>query len=172
MSADEEAGIVYLPISLLPMITGGGFRLGRLIRESIVALDIETGERIWHFQTVHHGVCDVASAPNLVDIEVDGKAIKAIAQSPKQRSLTCLIALLENRCGQSRKGLSLKVTSREGDLHPTQPFPTKPAPFDRQGISEDDLIDFTPEIAEAAREMAKEYVPVNFYATNSPRQQW
>ena len=71
----------------------------------------------------------------------------------------------------NRGGLSRKVTSREND-YPTQPFPTKPAPFDRQGINEDDLIDFTPEIAEAAKEMAKEYVLGPIYATNSPRQQW
>ena len=161
MSADEEAGIVYLPISTPTNDYWGGFRLGEnLFAESIVALDIETGERIWHFQTVHHGVWDydVASAPNLVDIEVDGKAIKAIAQVSK----TAFTYVFDRITGEPVWPIEERPVAQSdipGErLHPTQPFPTKPAPFDRQGISEDDLIDFTPEIAEAAREMAKEYV--------------
>ena len=161
MSADEEAGIVYLPISTPTNDYWGGFRLGEnLFAESIVALDIETGERVWHFQTVHHGVWDydVASAPNLVDIEVDGKAIKAIAQVSK----TAFTYVFDRITGEPVWPIEERPVAPSdipGErLHPTQPFPTKPAPFDRQGISEDDLIDFTPEIAEAAREMAKEYV--------------
>ena len=161
MSADEEAGIVYLPISTPTNDYWGGFRLGEnLFAESIVALDIETGERIWHFQTVHHGVWDydVASAPNLVDIEVDGKAIKAIAQVSK----TAFTYVFDRITGEPVWPIEERPVAQSdipGErLHPTQPFPTKPAPFDRQGISEDDLIDFTPEIAEAAKEMAKEYV--------------
>ena len=161
MSADEEAGIVYLPISTPTNDYWGGFRLGEnLFAESIVALDIETGERIWHFQTVHHGVWDydVASAPNLVDIEVDGKAIKAIAQVSK----TAFTYVFDRITGEPVWPIEERPVAKSdipGErLHPTQPFPTKPAPFDRQGIGEDDLIDFTPEIAEAAKEMAKEYV--------------
>ena len=161
MSADEEAGIVYLPISTPTNDYWGGFRLGEnLFAESIVALDIETGDRIWHFQTVHHGVWDydVASAPNLVDIEVDGKAIKAIAQVSK----TAFTYVFDRITGEPVWPIEERPVAQSeipGErLHPTQPFPTKPAPFDRQGISEDDLIDFTPEIAEAAKEMAKEYV--------------
>ncbi|MDC0221543.1 pyrroloquinoline quinone-dependent dehydrogenase [Gammaproteobacteria bacterium] len=161
MSADEEAGIVYLPTSTPTNDYWGGFRLGEnLFAESIVALDIETGERIWHFQTVHHGVWDydVASAPNLVDIEVDGKAIKAIAQVSK----TAFTYVFDRITGEPVWPIEERPVAQSdipGErLHPTQPFPTKPAPFDRQGISEDDLIDFTPEIAEAAREMAQEYV--------------
>ena len=161
MSADEEAGIVYLPTSTPTNDYWGGFRLGEnLFAESIVALDIETGERIWHFQTVHHGVWDydVASAPNLVDIEVDGKAIKAIAQVSK----TAFTYVFDRITGEPVWPIEERPVAQSdipGErLHPTQPFPTKPAPFDRQGISEDDLIDFTPEIAEAARGMAQEYV--------------
>ena len=161
MSADEEAGIVYLPVSTPTNDYWGGFRLGEnLFAESIVALDIETGERIWHFQTVHHGVWDydVASAPNLVDIKVDGKAIKAIAQVSK----TAFTYVFDRITGEPVWPIEERPVAKSdipGErLHPTQPFPTKPAPFYRQGISEDDLIDFTPEIAEAAKEMAKEYV--------------
>ena len=94
---------------------------------------------------------DVASAPNPGDIEVDGKAIKAIAQSPNSVHLR---VYQENRWPIEERPVAQSDIPGER-LHPTQPFPTKPAPFDRQGISEDDLIDFTPEIAEAAREMPR-----------------
>ncbi len=161
MSADEEAGIVYLPTSTPTNDYWGGFRLGEnLFAESIVALDAETGERIWHFQTVHHGVWDydVASAPNLVDIVVDGRPIKAVAQVSK----TAFTYVFDRITGEpvwpiEERPVAPSTVPGER-LHPTQPFPTKPAPFDRQGISEDDLIDFTPEIAAAARELAEEFV--------------
>ncbi|NKB34330.1 MAG: PQQ-binding-like beta-propeller repeat protein [Pseudomonadales bacterium] len=161
MSADEEAGIVYLPTSTPTNDYWGGFRLGEnLFAESIVALDIETGERIWHFQTVHHGVWDydVASAPNLVDIVVDGRPIKAVAQVSK----TAFTYVFDRITGEPVWPIEerpVEPSTIPGErLHPTQPFPTKPAPFDRQGISEDDLIDFTPEIAAAARELATEFL--------------
>ena len=161
MSADEEAGIVYLPTSTPTNDYWGGFRLGEnLFAESIVALDVETGERIWHFQTVHHGVWDydVASAPNLVDIIVDGRPIKAVAQVSK----TAFTYVFDRITGEPVWPIEerpVEPSTIPGErLHPTQPFPTKPAPFDRQSISEDDLIDFTPEIAAAARELAEEFV--------------
>ena len=161
MSADEEAGIVYLPTSTPTNDYWGGFRLGEnLFAESIVALDVETGERVWHFQTVHHGVWDydVASAPNLVDIIVDGRPIKAVAQVSK----TAFTYVFDRITGEPVWPIEerpVEPSTIPGErLHPTQPFPTKPAPFDRQGISEEDLIDFTPEIAAAARELAEEFV--------------
>lgn len=161
MSADEKAGIVYLPTSTPTNDYWGGFRLGEnLFAESIVALDIETGERIWHFQTVHHGVWDydVASAPNLVDIVVDGEPIKAVAQVSK----TAFTYVFDRITGEPVWPIEERPVAPSAipgeRLHPTQPFPTKPAPFDRQGVSEDDLIDFTPEIAAAARELAEEFV--------------
>jgi quinoprotein glucose dehydrogenase len=86
MSADDEAGLVYLPVSTPTNDYLGGFRLGENVyAESLVALNAETGERVWHFQTVHHGLWDydIASAPNLMDIVVDGRAIKAVAQVSK-----------------------------------------------------------------------------------------
>ncbi len=161
MSADDEAGIVYLPISTPTNDYWGGRRLGEnLFAESLVALDVETGERLWHFQTVHHGIWDydIASAPNLVDIVVDGRPIKAVAQVSK----TAFTYVFDRITGEpvwpiEERPVAASTVPGER-THPTQPFPTKPAPFDRQGISEDDLIDFTPEIAEAAREMASEFV--------------
>ncbi len=161
MSADDEEGIVYLPTSTPTNDYWGGFRLGEnLFAESIVALDVETGTRLWHFQTVHHGVWDydVASAPNLVDIVVDGRPIKAVAQVSK----TAFTYVFDRITGEPVWPIEERPVAPStipGErLHPTQPFPTKPAPFDRQGISEDDLIDFTPEIAEAAKELAAEFV--------------
>ena len=161
MSADEEAGIVYLPTSTPTNDYWGGFRLGEnLFAESIVALDVETGERIWHFQTVHHGLWDydVASAPNLVDIVVDGKPIRAVAQVSKT-GFTYVFDRVSGEPVWPIEERPVPPSDVPGErAHPTQPFPTKPAPFDRQGISEDDLIDFTPEIAAAARELAEEFV--------------
>ena len=101
---------------------------------------------------------DVASAPNLVDIIVDGRPIKAVAQVSK----TAFTYVFDRITGEPVWPIEerpVEPSTIPGErLHPTQPFPTKPAPFDRQGISEDDLIDFTPEIAAAARELAEEFV--------------
>ena len=161
MAADDELGLVYLPTSTPTNDYWGGKRLGENVyAESIVCLDAETGERVWHFQTVHHGVWDydVASAPNLVDIIVDGRPIKAVAQVSK----TAFTYVFDRITGEPVWPIEerpVEPSTVPGErLHPTQPFPTKPAPFDRQGISEEDLIDFTPEIAAAARELAEEFV--------------
>ena len=161
MSADDEAGIVYLPTSTPTNDYWGGMRLGEnLFAESLVALNADTGERIWHFQTVHHGLWDydIASAPNLVDIVVDGRPIKAVAQVSKT-AFTYVFDRLTGEPVWPIEERPVAASTVPGErTNPTQPFPTKPAPFDRQGVSEDDLIDFTPEIAEAARELASNFV--------------
>lgn len=161
MSADDEAGIVYLPTSTPTNDYWGGMRLGEnLFAESLVALDADTGERLWHFQTVHHGLWDydLASAPNLVDIVVDGRPIKAVAQVSK----TAFTFVFDRITGEpvwpiEERPVAASTVPGER-AHPTQPFPTKPAPFDRQGVSEEDLIDFTPEIAAAALEIADNFL--------------
>ena len=161
MSADDEAGIVYLPTSTPTNDYWGGMRLGEnLFAESLVALDADTGERLWHFQTVHHGVWDydLASAPNLVNIVVDGRPIKAVAQVSK----TAFTFVFDRITGEpvwpiEERPVAASTVPGER-AHPTQPFPTKPAPFDRQGVSEEDLIDFTPEIAAAALEIADNFL--------------
>tara|TARA_B110000438_G_scaffold118092_1_gene115348 strand:- start:103 stop:2064 length:1962 start_codon:yes stop_codon:yes gene_type:complete len=161
MSADDEAGIVYLPTSTPTNDYWGGMRLGEnLFAESLVALDADTGERLWHFQTVHHGVWDydLASAPNLVDIVVDGRPIKAVAQVSK----TAFTFVFDRITGEpvwpiEERPVAASTVPGER-AHPTQPFPTKPAPFDRQGVSKEDLIDFTPEIAAAALEIADNFL--------------
>jgi quinoprotein glucose dehydrogenase len=161
MSADDEAGIVYLPVSTPTNDYWGGARLGEnLFAESLVAVDAETGERIWHFQTVHHGLWDydIASAPNLVDIVVDGRPIKAVAQVSKT-GFTYVFDRITGEPVWPIEELPVPQSNVPGErTHPTQPHPTWPLPFERQGVSEADLIDFTPEIAAAAQELAKKYV--------------
>ena len=159
MAADHELGFVYLPTSTPTNDYWGGKRKGdNLFAESIVAVNADTGERAWHFQTVHHGLWDydIASAPNLVDIEVDGKKIKAVAQVSK----TAFTYVLDRATGEpvwpiEEKAVAQSTVPGERSAA-TQPHPTKPPPFDRHGVSEDDLIDFTPELKQEALELASE----------------
>ena len=125
---------------------------------SLVAVDLNTGKRIWHYQLVHHGVWDydIPCAPILADITVDGKRIKAVAQPTKQgfvyvfdRNRTARLA--------DRRAARRAVTVPGERLSPTQPFPTKPPPFELQGVQEKDLIDFTPEIKKEALKVASQF---------------
>ena len=154
MSADAELGLVYLPIGTPTSDYYGGHRLGdNLFAESLVAVDVETGQRQWHFQMVHHGLWDYdnPAAPNLMDITVNGRPVKAVAQVTKQGFVYAFdrvtgepIWPIEERPVPTDTDLDGEVPSR------TQPFPTKPAPFEYQGTSIDDLVDFTPEVRQMA----------------------
>ena len=154
MSADPELGIVYLPTEAPTHDWYGGHRLGdNLYSSSVVALDAATGERIWHYQLVHHDVWDFdnPAAPILADIEVDGSSIPAVVQITKQgwayvfnRETGEAVWPIEERSVPTD-------TNVPGErLSPTQPFPTRPPAFTLQGLTEDDLIDFTPELREKA----------------------
>lgn len=155
MSADEQLGHVYLPTNTTAPDFYGAHRLGdNLFAESIVALDIATGKRIWHFQTVHHGLWDYdnPAAPNLLDITVDGKAIKALAQITKQGYVYTF-----DRVTGIPVWPIVETPVPPSDVpgekaSPTQPIPSRPAPFEYQGVTVDDLADFTPEIRAAAIE--------------------
>jgi len=160
MSADEELGFVYLPFGTPTDDWYGGHRPGgNLFAESLVALDAKTGKRMWHFQAVHHGVWDydLPAAPVLADIRVNGKDIKAVAQVSKQgftyvfdrRTGTPVWPIEERPVPQS--------TVPGERTSATQPFPTKPPAFERQGVSDSDLIDFTPELRQAALEAIKPF---------------
>jgi quinoprotein glucose dehydrogenase len=161
LSADEELGYVYLPFSAPSNDYYGGDRPGdNLFGDSIVCLNARTGQRIWHFQTAHHGIWDYdpPAAPTLVDITVDGRRIKALAQVTKQGF--CFV--LDRATGKPVWPVVEKAVPQSDSGHertsPTQPFPSKPAPFDRQGVnSEGDLIDFTPELREKAANILKKY---------------
>jgi quinoprotein glucose dehydrogenase len=159
-SADPELGYVYLPVEDATSDMYGGHRPGgNLFSSSLVCLDASNGERVWHFQLIHHDIWDwdLPTAPILVDIEVDGRPIKAVVQVTKQawayvfdRVTGEPVWLIEER-PVPQSDVPGETTS------PTQPHPTRPAPFDRQGFSEDDLIDFTPELHAQALELMGGY---------------
>ena len=160
MSADEELGYVYMPIGTPTNDWYGGHRKGEnLFAESLVCLNAETGERVWHFQGVHHGLWDYdfPAAPNLIDITVDGKAIRAVAQVSKQGYCYVFDRVTGEPVWPIEEREAPKSTVPGEWTSPTQPHPTKPPAFERQGITEDDLVDFTPEILEEAKEILKDY---------------
>jgi len=156
-SVDEELETVYLPIELSTGDYFGGHRHGNnLFSETLLAVDLHTGRRKWHSQLVHHGVWDydLPCAPILADITVDGKRIKAVAQASKQGFLY----VFDRVTGQPVWPIvekPVEQTTVPGEkTSPTQPFPTKPPPFELQGVQEKDLIDFTPELLAAAKKVA------------------
>jgi len=160
MSADEELGLVYVPVELPTGDEMGMFRRGNaLFGESIVALDLETGVRRWHYQLVHHGLWDrdIPCAPILCDIPVRGRLVKALAQPTKQ----AFLYVLDRQTGKPIWPIvERKVEAGDvpGEWYaPTQPFPTKPPAYDVQGVTIDDLIDFTPALRAKAVEMVKDY---------------
>ena len=153
MAADPGLGMVYLPVEMPTSDMYGGERPGdNLFGNSLVALDVRTGERIWHRQLIHHDIWDWdnPTSPILLDVTVEGRPVKAIVQLTKQ----AFAYAFDRETGEplwpieERPVPSSDVPGER--TSPTQPFPTKPAPFDRQGLTEDDLIDFTPEIKAAA----------------------
>ena len=160
LTVDEELGYLYLPTETPTNDWYGGHRPGdNLFAESIVCLDIRTGERVWHYQLIHHGIWDYdnPAPPTLVDVTHDGRRIKAVAMVTKQgytyvfdrEDGTPLWPIIEMPVPQS--DVPGEATSA------TQPIPSKPAPFERQGFSVDDLIDLTPEILAEAMEIAANY---------------
>lgn len=160
LSVDEDLGYVYLPIGTPTSDWYGEFRHGdNLFGESLLCLNAETGERVWHFQLVHHGLWDYdpPAAPNLVDIVVDGKAIKAVAQVSKQ-GFTYVFDRVTGEPVWPIEERPVPQSDVPGEkTAATQPFPTKPPAFERQGVTEDDLIDFTPELRAKALEIMKNY---------------
>jgi len=159
-SVDDELGYVYLPTEAATGDYYGAHRLGdNLFTQSLVCLDLRTGERVWHYQMVHHGIWDYdnPAPPILVNIEVDGRPLKAVVQVTKQ----AFAYVFDRVTGEpiwpitERQVASSDIPGER--TSPTQPFPTKPAPFDLQGLTLDDLIDFTPELKAQAVEIASQY---------------
>ena len=156
ISVDEELNTVYLPVEAATGDYYGAYRPGNnLFAESLVAVDLYTGERKWHFQLVHHGIWDhdIPSAPILLDINVDGRPIKAVAQTTKQ----AFLYVFDRVTGEPVWPIEERPVAA-GDVpgewySPTQPFPTRPPAYERQGVTVDDLIDFTPELREQALEL-------------------
>ena len=167
MSIDEELGIVYMPVELPTADYYGGHRHGKtgktpesnLFSESLVAVDLKTGARKWHYQLVHHGIWDhdIPCAPILMDLVVDGKPVKAVAQPTKQNWLY----VFDRATGKPVWPIEERPVEK-GDVPgewyaPTQPFVTKPPAYERQGVTIDDLIDFTPELRAEAVKLASLY---------------
>jgi quinoprotein glucose dehydrogenase len=160
MSADEDLGYVYLPFSTPTNDYYGGNRLGdNLFAESLVCLDAATGQRVWHFQIARHGAWDydLPAAPNLADVTVDGRPVKAVAQVTKQG----FVFVFDRVTGrplwpiEERPVPQSKVPGEKTAA--TQPFPTRPAPVDLQGVRPDDVIDFTPELRRQALGIIERY---------------
>ena len=160
ISADEDLGLVYLPVELPTGDYYGGHRPGNgLFGESLVAVDLQTGKRRWHYQLVHHGIWDfdIPCAPILVDITVNGRTVKAVAQPTKQ----AFLYVFNRETGEPIWPIQERPVAK-GDVPgewyaPTQPFPTKPPAYERQGVSIDDLIDFTPALRAEALKVVERY---------------
>ncbi len=160
LAADEELGYVYIPVEMPTGDFYGGNRPGdNLFSDSLVCLDAKSGKRIWHFQLVHHDIWDwdIGAPPILTDITVNGRKIKAISQIMKQ-GFTFVFDRVTGKPVWPIEERPVPQSDVPGEkTSPTQPFPTKPKPFERQGTSYDDLIDFTPELKAEAIKIADQY---------------
>jgi quinoprotein glucose dehydrogenase len=153
ITVDEDLGLVYLPVESPTSDFYGGHRPGNnLYGESLVCVDLKTGQRKWYFQIVHHPIWDydLSSAPILADIVVDGKAIKAVAVPSKESFLY----VFDRVTGKPVWPIDEKPVPKgevPGEWYsPTQPMPSKPPAYARQSITENDLIDFTPALHQQA----------------------
>jgi glucose dehydrogenase len=161
ISADESLGHVYIPLTAPTAAYYGGHRPGdNLFSNALVALDAKTGKRVWHFQTVHHDLWeyDLVGPATLGDIRVDGRRIKAVMQPSK----TGFLYVFDRTTGKPVWPIEERPVPQStvpGEkTAATQPFPTKPPAFSRTGLTDDDFIDFTPELKAQARELAKQFV--------------
>ena len=170
-SADPELGLVYIPVGMPVADEYGGHRPGdNLFANSIVAIDVKTGKRRWHFQMVHHDIWDYDTpmAPNLLDVTVNGRARKLVAQTTKQGWIYAfdratgepVWPIVETKVGESE--VPGEVTAA------TQPIPTKPAPYAHMALMESDLIDYTPAIKDSALKLAKNCRMGPYYVPASP----
>ena len=160
LSADPDRDLVFIPTDTPTNDYYGGERLGQnLYGTSLIALRASTGERAWHFQMVHHDIWnyDTPNAPKVMDVTVDGRRVPIVAQTTKQG----FTYVLNRETGEPvwpMEERAVPGSDVPGEVTaPTQPFPTKPPPFEMQGITEDDLIDFTPELKAQALELASNY---------------
>jgi quinoprotein glucose dehydrogenase len=159
-TADAEHGYVYLPVEAATGDFYGGHRHGNnLFSDSLICVDAKTGKRIWHFQTLHHDIWDydLPAPPVLLDIKVGGKTIPAVAQVTKT-GMTFVFNRLDGKPVWPINERPVPQTDVPGEkTAATQPFPTKPAPFEPQGLRDEDLIDFTPALKEEARQIVRQY---------------
>jgi quinoprotein glucose dehydrogenase len=160
MAVDEELGLVYLPVETPSSDFYGGHRPGHnLFAESLVAVDLKTGKRKWHFQLVHHPIwnMDISSAPILEDITVGGHQIKAVSIMGKQ----AMVYVFDRATGAPVWPIEERPVPQSDvpgeKTSPTQPFPVKPPPYDHQGVTPENVIDFTPELHAEALKLLSRY---------------
>jgi quinoprotein glucose dehydrogenase len=176
-SADPELGLVYIPVGMPLSDEYGGHRPGNnLFGNSIVALDVKTGQRRWHFQMVHHDIWDYDTpmAPNLMDVTVNGQRRQIVAQLTKQG----WVYVFDRATGQPIWPIVERPVPQSDvpfeKTSPTQPIPTRPEPYAQQGLEEDDLIDYTPAAKDSALKLAKNcrmgpyYIPPSRADSASP----
>jgi len=160
MSADEELGLVYIATEMPTGDYYGGHALGEnLFADSLVALDIRTGERRWHYQFIQHDLWDwdLPCAPILADVAIDGR-LRQIVMQPSKQGWVYVFDRVTGEPIWPIERRPVEASDVPGErANPTQPFPTKPPAFDRQGVSIDDLIDFTPELRAEAVELVKRF---------------
>jgi quinoprotein glucose dehydrogenase len=160
LSADVERGLVYLPVTPPTVDHYGGYRLGdNLFSDSLVCIDATTGKRVWYYQIAHHDLWDydLPAPPVLLDITVNGRKIPAVAQVTKQAFVFVFNRVTGKPVWPIKERRVPQSDTPGEEAARTQPFPTKPAPFDRQGFGPDDVIDFTPEIKQRALEIVSHY---------------
>ena len=160
ITVDEPLGLAYLPVESPTGDFYGGHRPGNdLFGETLVCVDLKTGERKWHFQLVHHPLwdMDISSAPILADIVVDGKSVKAVAQPSKQGFLY-VFDRVSGKPVWPIEEKKVEAGSVPGEWYsPTEPFPTKPPAYSRNGVSVEDLIDFNPDLRAKAEAIVAKY---------------
>jgi quinoprotein glucose dehydrogenase len=160
ISVDPQLGMAFIPVELPTGDYYGGHRPGNgLFGESVLAVDLKTGQRKWHYQLVHHGIwdMDIPCAPMLVDITVNGRTVKAVAQPTKQAFLYVFDRITGQPIWPIEERPVEQSTVPGEETSATQPFPTKPPAYDLQGFSINDLIDFTPELKAEAVKMVSKY---------------
>ena len=176
-SADPELGLAYIPVGMPLLDEYGGHRPGaNLFGNSVVALDVKTGQRRWHYQMVHHDIWDYDTpmAPNLLDVTIDGRPRKILAQTTKQGWMYVLDRATGEPIWPIAETPVLQSEVAGERSWPTQPIPSKPAPYAQQGLEEEDLIDFTPAIKDSALKLAKrcrmgpDYIPASPTAGTAP----
>jgi quinoprotein glucose dehydrogenase len=160
ISVDEQLGMAYLPVELPTGDYYGGHRPGNgLFGETVVAVDLKTGQRKWHYQLVHHGIwdMDIPDAPMLVDITQNGQTVRALAQPTKQAFLYVFNRVTGQPIWPFEERPVEQSTVPGEKTSPTQPFPSKPPAYDRQGFTEADIIDFTPDLHAEGLKLASKY---------------
>jgi len=157
-SGDPELGLVYIPVGMPLNDHYGGHRPGNnLFGNSLVAIDVKTGKRRWHFQMVHHDVWnyDTPMAPSLMDVTINGQRRKVVAQTTKQGWMYVFDRVTGEPIWPIVETQVMKSEAPGEKTSPTQPIPSKPAPYAQQGLTESDLIDYTPAIKDSALKLAK-----------------